>query len=325
LTPSELRRLISPGDSEELSELIRDHPNLIPRFIHFQSLNRTLQHIEQLCENTEEELRQVFDKMEEYGLHSALAFFIARKRREHREHLSPYHRPSPLLSSTSCSDGLIDSPPHSPRIRHISLPTWRPLSSHGTLSPSNVSESSSLSQEVPILSRMTSPTSFASPTGVCISPASFGHLNDSNSYRTRVASLVEDFRGQTRKQRFHPYSHTPSSPLTPSSDDSHEPPSEIKIQPVVPVVPVLNTASSLSSYDTLIDDEWGFKKNPINVFENNECEGCWENGHSIGNCMKKYRKVGDHYVRIKDRKVSMEKNYVLDMEHLDAKEQSLEL
>ena len=156
---------------------------------------------------------------------------------EHQEHLSSYCRlchPSSLLSSTFCKDELIDSPPHSPCIRHISLLTWQLLSSHGTLSPSNVSESSSSLQEVPILPQMTSPTSIVLPTGVCTSPAIFGHLNDSNSYRAWKAPLVEDFRRQTRKQQFHHYSHTPSPPSTsssdkPSSDNSHKPPSKTKI------------------------------------------------------------------------------------------------
>ena len=41
--------------------------------------------------------------------------------------------------------------------------------------------------------------------------------------------------------------------------------------------------------------------------------------------MTEYRRVGNNYVLIKDGEVFMEETYVIDTEHLNAKEQSPEL
>jgi hypothetical protein len=129
-----------------------------------------------------------------------------------------------------------------------------------------------------------------------------GYLTDSPTFRKRVAPLVNDFRRWTRRPHFYPYSRTPTPPSTPSNDDSSEPPSDIVIRPAAPE---LNAASPLSSYCTAIDDPMieedpilGSEKNPIDVYGDNECEGCREEGHAIGDCTKEYRQIGNCYVPI---------------------------
>jgi hypothetical protein len=156
-----------------------------------------------------------------------------------------------------------------------------------------------------------------------------GFLTDSPMFRRRVAPLVNDFRRWTRRPRFHPYSRTPTPPSTPSNDNSSEPPSDIVIHPAASE---LDAASSLSLYCTAIDNptieeeqELGSKKNPIDVYGDDECEGCREEGHAIGDCTKEYRQIRNHYVPIEEGDIRMEEKFVVDTTHLMTRELSLEL
>jgi hypothetical protein len=69
----------------------------------------------------------------------------------------------------------------------------------------------------------------------------------------------------------------------------------------------------------------GSKKNPIDVYGDNECEGCREEGHAIGDCTKEYRRIGNRYVPIEEGDIRMEEKYVVDTAHLTMKELSPEL
>jgi hypothetical protein len=107
LSPSELRFMVTPDDTGEVIELLLDHPLLIPRFLHFQSINRTITRLEQMLDAAHDELLDVFEDMRERHLDDALAFFIARKR--HQQGLRSHPRRSRSVRIQS------PSPPHHSR------------------------------------------------------------------------------------------------------------------------------------------------------------------------------------------------------------------
>lgn len=61
----------------------------------------------------------------------------------------------------------------------------------------------------------------------------------------------------------------------------------------------------------------GSSNNPIYVFDDNEirCEGCWEDGHFIGDCNREYRFDGIRYVAIPKGENPMEPTYVVDEDY----------
>jgi hypothetical protein len=63
--------------------------------------------------------------------------------------------------------------------------------------------------------------------------------------------------------------------------------------------------------------DMGSSTNPIYVFDDDEirCEGCWEEGHFIGNCNKEYRFDGRQYVPIPEGENPMELTYVVDRDY----------
>lgn len=61
----------------------------------------------------------------------------------------------------------------------------------------------------------------------------------------------------------------------------------------------------------------GSSTNPIHVSDDDEiqCEGCQEEGHSIGDCNKEYRFDGERYMPIPVGENPMEPTYVVDREY----------
>jgi hypothetical protein len=112
LTADEFRGLIALDDTPEIHELLLDHPTLLPRFVHFSAISRTLRRLENTIRATQDELEMVFDDMKEDNLDDAFAFFVTRRRNErHRERPSPYRRMSHPLPSTPSARRSQESPP----------------------------------------------------------------------------------------------------------------------------------------------------------------------------------------------------------------------
>ena len=61
----------------------------------------------------------------------------------------------------------------------------------------------------------------------------------------------------------------------------------------------------------------GSRRNPIYVLNDDEvrCEGCWEEGHFIGDCNREYRYDGEQYVPIVGEENLMEPTYVVDRDY----------
>ena len=59
------------------------------------------------------------------------------------------------------------------------------------------------------------------------------------------------------------------------------------------------------------------RENPIYVFGDDEvqCEGCWEEGHFIGDCNREYQFDGRQYVLISEGENLMEPTYVVDKDY----------
>jgi hypothetical protein len=94
----------------------------------------------------------------------------------------------------------------------------------------------------------------------------------------QVKPLVKNYQQKARWSRFHPYSHTSSLTSIPSSTNSYNPRSRIKIPQIDEVA---SRSSSLSSYQTVIDEVKGSKWNPIYVLGDDECEGFHEEEPSV--------------------------------------------
>lgn len=59
------------------------------------------------------------------------------------------------------------------------------------------------------------------------------------------------------------------------------------------------------------------RENPIYVDDDGEerCEGCWEEGHFIGDCNREYRFDGERYMPIREGEYPMEPTYVVDRDY----------
>lgn len=111
---------------------------------------------------------------------------------------------------------------------------------------------------------------------------------------------ITNFRQQTTRR--HHYHYT--EPTTTSfSGSTPSPLPHIEIQP------------RRRSFNEATDV--GSKENPIYVFDDDEirCEGCWEEGHFIGDCNREYRYDGRRYVPIPEGGNSMEPTYIVDRDY----------
>ena len=61
----------------------------------------------------------------------------------------------------------------------------------------------------------------------------------------------------------------------------------------------------------------GTRENPIYVFGDNEvqCEGCWEEGHLIGDCNREYPSDGRQYLPISEGENLIEPTYIVDKDY----------
>ena len=118
-----LRMLETADDATEVEELLLNHPLLMPRFIHFQSLYRTILRLEENIKRTKEEMQDIYQDMERHNLDDALRHFVTRKR---QERYAPYQRRrTPTTPSTSNS---APQPPSSRRSRQVPIRSPPPRS-----------------------------------------------------------------------------------------------------------------------------------------------------------------------------------------------------
>jgi hypothetical protein len=82
LSSSEFHDLVTPADTHEIYELLLDHPDLLPYYIHFSSLSRTLECQKLILQAAQDELDMAFDDMKDHDFYDAFSFFIARKQNE---------------------------------------------------------------------------------------------------------------------------------------------------------------------------------------------------------------------------------------------------
>lgn len=70
----------------------------------------------------------------------------------------------------------------------------------------------------------------------------------------------------------------------------------------------------------------GSAMNPIYVYDDDEirCEGCWEEGHFIGECNREYRFDGRRYVPIPKGENPMEPTYIVDRDYYRQEEPRLQ-
>ena len=75
--------------------------------------------------------------------------------------------------------------------------------------------------------------------------------------------------------------------------------------------------SILSKYNTIDNPPMAWHRNPIYVFGDDEvrCEGCWEEGHFIGDCNREYWFDGRQYVLISEGENLMEPTYIVDKDY----------
>ena len=61
----------------------------------------------------------------------------------------------------------------------------------------------------------------------------------------------------------------------------------------------------------------GLRRNPIYVLDDDkiQCEGCWEEGHFIGDCNREYQYDGVQYIPIVREENLMELTYVVDRDY----------
>ena len=61
----------------------------------------------------------------------------------------------------------------------------------------------------------------------------------------------------------------------------------------------------------------GLRRNPIYVLDDDEvqCEGCWEEGHFIGDCNRENRYDGEQYIPIVGKENLMEPTNVVDRDY----------
>jgi hypothetical protein len=145
----------------------------------------------------------------------------------------------------------------------------------------------------------------------------FDRLIAAGLLEPQIEPYIHAFR-QQRMQRY--YSHSDARPIstrTPSPIVSSNSSSDI-------VTPHHRRSlnGSLSSYHTT-DEELGSRGNPIYVFDDHEirCEGCWDEGHFIGNCKREYRLDGRRYVPVPERENLMD-HYRHDVQDFKQKAES---
>jgi hypothetical protein len=137
LSAAELRSLVTDGDIGEILELLLDHPALLPIFLHFSSICRTLRRLEHMHREMRSDLDAVFEDMTHKDFDDAFTFFITRKRQERQHAQPPSYRTA--VSSTSPSTSLPNSSSQShvpsqpalpdPNVNVTSLPTPNPSTS----------------------------------------------------------------------------------------------------------------------------------------------------------------------------------------------------
>jgi len=91
ISAAEFRELATDGNLQEILELMLDHPSLLPSYLHFSSLSRTLRRLEDMRRELEEDLDRVFEDMTRNNFDEAFAFFVARRRHDRN---TPYARPT---------------------------------------------------------------------------------------------------------------------------------------------------------------------------------------------------------------------------------------
>lgn len=113
LSSYELPLLIDEDeDSNEINALLDDHPLLIPRFYHYQSLYRTIRRLEDLLEKTKTDFEDIYQDMRGHNVEEVFRHFVTRKRRG-RYH--PYSR-------SSMSNPSIPLVPFQPSPRRLRTP-----------------------------------------------------------------------------------------------------------------------------------------------------------------------------------------------------------
>jgi len=120
LSSTAFRNLVTEDDVPEIYELLIDHPELLPRYMHFSSISRTLKRLEQVIRLTQHELDMAYTDMENHDFHDAFSFFIARKQNERRR-ANPlpqpsYRLPTPVHAPQQAVDDFLP-PPYSPQPR----------------------------------------------------------------------------------------------------------------------------------------------------------------------------------------------------------------
>ena len=125
-------------------------------------------------------------------------------------------------------------------------------------------------------------------------------------------------------------SWTPSSLLSDIESEphrwsfsNHEPPSNLSSHNMT-----ILCECNASIHDLLFDQSedqvsnprttnMGSRRNPIYVLDDDEvqCEGCWEEGHFIGDCNREYWYDGEQYIPIVGEENLMEPTYVVDRDY----------
>jgi hypothetical protein len=140
----------------------------------------------------------------------------------------------------------------------------------------------------------------------------FDRLIKAGLLEPQIEPYITLFRQQrTRRYRYHPYAEpmsTSSSRRTPSPIICSNSDADI-------VTPHHKQSHPPSPSPGTADK--GSRENPIYVFDDNElrCEGCWDEGHFIGDCKRVYRYDGQEYVPIREGDYLTEPTYVIDADY----------
>ena len=131
-------------------------------------------------------------------------------------------------------------------------------------------------------------------------------MSTSSTSRT-PSSLLSDIESKPHRQPFN--NHEP--PLNPSSHN-------------MTILCECNASIHDSSFNQSEDQvsnprttNMGLRKNLIYVLDDDEvrCEGCWEEGHFIGDCNREYQYDGEQYIPIVGEENLMEPTYVVDRDY----------
>ena len=121
----------------------------------------------------------------------------------------------------------------------------------------------------------------------------------STSPTSRTPSLLSDIESEPHRRSF----------------NDHEPPSNPSSHNVS-----IHDWSFDQSKDRVSNPRttnMGSRRNPIYILDDDEvrCEGCWEEGHFIGDCNREYRYDGEQYVPTVGEENLMEPTYVVDRDY----------